>query len=179
MISFLLTRPLRGATSIMSAARIHSSFLLTRPLRGATRFSPPFADGGISTHTPLAGRDDDGRAKTDDELISTHTPLAGRDAEKRRTDAGTAISTHTPLAGRDVVDVNLVREKSNFYSHAPCGARPAYPVHHYIYAHFYSHAPCGARHIMKRKKTKLENFYSHAPCGARLASFWHASTNSG
>ena len=33
----------------------------------------------ISTHTPLAGRDDFGNAKSEKDKISTHTPLAGRD----------------------------------------------------------------------------------------------------
>ena len=55
-------------------------FLLTRPLRDVTihgishsKLSP------ISTHTPLAGRDQDSIAVPDSLRISTHTPLAGRD----------------------------------------------------------------------------------------------------
>ena len=56
----------------------------------------------ISTHTPLAGRDD-----TEDYTfnlkrhISTHTPLAGRDGEVETMKSAVQISTHTPLAGRD------------------------------------------------------------------------------
>ena len=38
--------------------RLQNTFLLTRPLRGATDFRTGFCSGGyISTHTPLAGRD--------------------------------------------------------------------------------------------------------------------------
>jgi len=56
------------------------SFLLTRPSRGATNhLLGASADYFISTHTPLAGRDlkDSGFDAVID--ISTHTPLAGRD----------------------------------------------------------------------------------------------------
>ena len=59
---------------------IFHSFLLTRPLRDVT--TPDSAGSWfwpISTHTPLAGRDDILREKLDYMKISTHTPLAGRD----------------------------------------------------------------------------------------------------
>ena len=35
--------------------------------------------GSISTHAPLAGRDDKRRKNIHEILISTHAPLAGRD----------------------------------------------------------------------------------------------------
>ena len=38
-----------------------------------------FSEVMISTHTPLAGRDDDLEKRIADMPISTHTPLAGRD----------------------------------------------------------------------------------------------------
>ena len=108
-IIFLLTRPLRGATSVnvtmpqtreisthtplagrdRRAARnvwnVHE-FLLTRPLRGATtNCIPLYIFGIISTHTPLAGRDHCSRAsKKCCKRISTHTPLAGRDNNSER-----------------------------------------------------------------------------------------------
>ena len=57
---------------------------------------------GISTHAPLAGRDEfrgDDR-KTD--TISTHAPLAGRDKlHSCEHTTHSTISTHAPLAGRD------------------------------------------------------------------------------
>ena len=53
--------------------------------------------------------------------ISTHTPLAGRDCLCSLLIPETVISTHTPLAGRDGV-MGLVKSGiSNFYSHAPRG----------------------------------------------------------
>ena len=146
--------------------------------------------------------------------ISTHTPLAGRDM-LRLTDADfeNIISTHTPLAGRDFADTQIVKIKKDFYSHAPCGARHAAAANKTLqqrdfYSHapcgarrtrtilaasiitisthtplagrdnvilliakkrlnFYSHAPCGARQFYEQKHLKNHNFYSHAPCGAR------------
>ena len=83
------------------------------------------AQTGISTHTPLAGRDNTASSKSATALpflltrplrdvtggisgvldlsgqISTHTPLAGRDHVALKDVANNLISTHTPLAGRD------------------------------------------------------------------------------
>ena len=100
-------------------------FLLTRPSRGATQRKYHTTDTTlISTHTPLAGRDDTwhraasrivhfyshaprgarldfpgiDRPLTE---ISTHTPLAGRDTIPTLAGWEQMISTHTPLAGRD------------------------------------------------------------------------------
>ena len=77
-------------------------FLLTRPMRGATftvMRSPYFRV--ISTHTPHAGRD----------LILTSCAQTNH------------ISTHTPHAGRDGVCFGVNASSTDFYSHAPCGAR--------------------------------------------------------
>ena len=78
----------------------------------------------ISTHTPLAGRDDIAKASGEMLLISTHTPLAGRDREIVATIWTIGISTHTPLAGRDDLPLlAIVFALLYFNSHAPCGAR--------------------------------------------------------
>ena len=56
---FLLTRPSRGATEENGNPWDINSFLLTRPSRGATDYA--CAAGmhkPISTHTPLAGRNE-------------------------------------------------------------------------------------------------------------------------
>ena len=80
-------------------------FQPTRPLRGATDFlshTPP--SKLISTHAPLAGRDDL-RGQSVGLLlgISTHAPLAGRDPLRSCGVECVSISTHAPLAGRDDV----------------------------------------------------------------------------
>ena len=147
---FQPTRPLRGATFPTSRKRYRSrAFQPTRPLRGATiilflfavlgwDFNPRAPCGarllscsfshflvGISTHAPLAGRDERVYNSVMRKLISTHAPLAGRDvygglystfgigfqptrplrgATHQLLDGVTehfGISTHAPLAGRD------------------------------------------------------------------------------
>ena len=55
--------------------------------------------------------------------ISTHTPLAGRDKNEIVHFIALIISTHTPLAGRDLDNLKLGYGGTNFYSHAPRGAR--------------------------------------------------------
>ena len=66
--------------------------------------------------------------------ISTHTPLAGRDENILLVFLAVDISTHTPLAGRDVVAERRPWAGSDFYSHAPCGARLRQSV--FINSHF-------------------------------------------
>ena len=108
----------------------------------------------ISTHTPLAGRDVNIGAYAVNVWISTHTPLAGRDYYKFHQFHDQYISTHTPLAGRDVND--LVKELS--------------------LSDFYSHAPRGARHWKIQRLPHNDHFYSHAPRGARPLHLAHAAS---
>ena len=146
---FQPTRPLRGATNRTSAfgdnvkkdfnprapcgarhnfglsCKTRNRFQPTRPLRGAT---PIMQSIGymlpISTHAPLAGRDDWSylviclysdfnprapcgarrgpyRRRETMPPISTHAPLAGRDSFWLNKVPAPSISTHAPLAGRD------------------------------------------------------------------------------
>ena len=166
---FLLTRPLRGATPANCALNFKIAyfyshapcgarpracstvprgfqFLLTRPLRGATSLlSPFFCKLKFLLTRPLRGATLPRPISMKCSVISTHTPLAGRDFEKR---------------AAEIV-------KNNFYSHAPCGARPAVSFAALASEDFYSHAPCGARHGWTEVKVTQYHFYSHAPCGAR------------
>ena len=78
-------------------------------------------------------------------MISTHTPLAGRDNNAVAAYADGEISTHTPLAGRDLPRTGVYLYQGYFYSHAPRGARRRPPLLDPADADFYSHAPRGAR----------------------------------
>ena len=127
----------------------HTLFQPTRPLRGATRtrrtmpaiarnFNPRAPCGArqdnvipvlsvlrISTHAPLAGRDEwDEVAALCRKLISTHAPLAGRDTDAARRCPPKGISTHAPLAGRDYSKALTCFTDLDFNPRAPCGARP-------------------------------------------------------
>ena len=84
---FQPTRPLRGATIFAAKASVCSLvFQPTRPLRGATLDACVVVKADhISTHAPLAGRDDFRRQSVRLLLgISTHAPLAGRDPRRLR-----------------------------------------------------------------------------------------------
>ena len=117
-------------------------------MRGATiGKSELCADGFISTHTPLAGRDpvhSESRNMAQSFQLTrplrgatlfcpaltppagdfnSHAPCGARHLLAFDVAAATEISTHTPLAGRDVRVTVIAASPSNFNSHAPCGAR--------------------------------------------------------
>ena len=72
---FQSTRPLRGATAASYYESQRNKFQSTRPLRGATSASCDFsADGRISIHAPLAGRD--GRGHFDLQHRANFNPRA-------------------------------------------------------------------------------------------------------
>ena len=145
------------------------------------------------SHAPRGARHD-WNWGTRAQAISTHTPLAGRDRQLRllalafrflltRPSRGATcrlnhlirlypISTHTPLAGRDLTVLPLTATVTDFYSHAPRGARPYSFTCWSIAPDFYSHAPRGARHEPYWYPWDPDkNFYSHAPRGARPNEF--------
>ena len=100
---FQPTRPLRGATFVPLFRRITTCrFQPTRPLRGATfDHYDYYVASNISTHAPLAGRDD--------------AICVGKTCS--------VISTHAPLAGRDETESNAFFVSEDFNPRAPCGAR--------------------------------------------------------
>ena len=99
--------------------------------------------------------------------ISTHTPLAGRDQPVQLRLHIVRISTHTPLAGRDTANLQALGLEQDFYSHAPRGARHNLHTDMWNNDDFYSHAPRGARLRSAACRGIIEDFYSHAPRGAR------------
>ena len=129
--------------------RLHLSplrtFLLTRPSRDVTiSFSTLFRRNGISTHTPLAGRDVKA-AGCDFAILRFLLTRPSRDVTcssviialmlsflltrpsrdvthyKSFTALTRKISTHTPLAGRDLLCASGFSGEHDFYSHAPRG----------------------------------------------------------
>ena len=83
-------------------------FLLTRPLRDVTVITCSFGFiTRISTHTPLAGRDDSARMISMLLFLFLLTrPLRDVTMMGYIGYMGMIISTHTPLAGRDAILVN-------------------------------------------------------------------------
>ena len=141
---------MRGATSWTKLIVHFLAFQPTRPLRGATAFEysiEPYYK--ISTHAPLAGRDQ-GRPKqlhglhhfnprapcgarrgvrvtSAADQISTHAPLAGRDTIAPCAVLPRTISTHAPLAGRDR-GVFFLLHAVIISTHAPLAGRDSKSV---------------------------------------------------
>ena len=100
------------------------AFQPTRPLRGATADEFYVAAlTNISTHAPLAGRDE-------------APPLS------ENTDNG--ISTHAPLAGRDCrLPCRCDQRQEDFNPRAPCGARLQFNINNLYGFRISTHAPVG------------------------------------
>ena len=148
---------------------------------------------GISTHTPLAGRDYNkehafavpciflltrpSRGATGLSVLQDQEaagflltrPSRGATMLTDRLLPMLTISTHTPLAGRDPVSYRPMPQLLHFYSHAPRGARHR--------SSFWLRFPSsvlltrpsrGATPPSLPPPSLISNFYSHAPRGARL-----------
>ena len=159
--------------------------------RGA-RLDQPVLDAMliISTHTPLAGRDNGvSQSVRHRSYFYSHAPRGARRhvfgiVRKQN------ISTHTPLAGRDEIGYIGLISIFNFYSHAPRGARlmrrsvvtldveflltrpsrgatkPRITVNVYQ-LNFYSHAPRGARPVLNRSLCGRFSISTHTPLAGR------------
>ena len=122
----------------------------------------------ISTHTPLAGRDEIGEplGKVKSQFLLTRPSRgATRIAYDRKCE--TNISTHTPLAGRDKCLDTIASMLCHFYSHAPRGARPNLFAVSRVFSHFYSHAPREARRGLKRHCPGRNHISTHTPLAGR------------
>ena len=146
-VSFLLTRLLRGATTIPAALLKFYLFLLTRLLRGATtHYLSPHFQQPISTHTPLARRDEKLYfSRTSSGFLLTRLLRGATSCKYRRAtyfkqflltrllrgatprpmmrSSAIRISTHAPLARRDPFLLTEWIPYTDFYSRASCEAR--------------------------------------------------------
>ena len=105
-----------------------NSFLLTRPMRGATQpvMSKPYSAENFYSHAPCGARLIIPLLSRTKLLFLLTRPMRGatiiREVQYQEPD----ISTHTPHAGRDFNASLVFSVQQNFYSHAPCGARPCF-----------------------------------------------------
>ena len=60
--------------------------------------------------------------------------------------------------------------RTDFNSHAPCGAQRIYSAQKMFLVYFNSHAPCGAQQKCQVVILHKLYFNSHAPCGAQLGN---------
>ena len=187
---------MRGATLIELCIAIAEGISTHTPHAGRDKWHMEHAVlTAISTHTPHAGRDR--LAFATQALLEnfySHAPCGARrelvanlrlhyafllTRPMRGATRGTltacrqdgVISTHTPHAGRDVCIQHQSCAQSNFYSHAPCGARPRSPSAICISSVISTHTPHAGRDLLlPEARCSGIYFYSHAPCGARRKS---------
>ena len=169
-IRFQPTRPLRGATAWEAVDMASDGISTHAPLAGRDEMVQDTpVEGVISTHAPLAGRDGAADRSARGERISTHAPLAGRDRPAKLHQSRRGISTHAPLAGRDGVPRQDRPRGLDFNPRAPCGARRSSPPERLSAPWYFNpRAPCGARpHGRDDASQPRRDFNPRAPCGAR------------
>ena len=172
---FQPTRPLRGATAVVLLLIHGITFQPTRPLRGATVYDNFYQMiKKISTHAPLAGRDDT-QGSTLTRRSHNFNPRAPCGARPQGYKAALCygwISTHAPLAGRDQTAPQERSYSIYFNPRAPCGARRSRKARSSDSTHFNPRAPCGARPFRRRDPARSALYFNpRAPCGARLPFF--------
>ena len=78
----------------------------------------------ISTHAPLAGRDNNWRQNRHTHLyFNPRAPCGARHGQEVNRCLRYEISTHAPLAGRDRLHSRPATHGRYFNPRAPCGAR--------------------------------------------------------
>ena len=213
---FQPTRPLRGATICIPPSSIRDRFQPTRPLRGATaalglvleaalRFQPtrPLRGAtqtvaaadyvvGISTHAPLAGRDQD--IETGEVIQEDFNPRAPCGARRRRARPRPRplrdFNPRAPCGARQSLPLSTCR-MWDFNPRAPCGARPCSAYCRWMLKRFQptrplrgatddqqvalvrveisTHAPLAGRDLAQAVCLgAIQDFNPRAPCGARL-----------
>ena len=113
--------PCGARRQIAASCGQRKEFQPTRPLRGATQ-RDCFADliGGISTHAPLAGRDDGAFLRwSSEQKFQPTRPLRGATSDLIQATQITNISTHAPLAGRDLDATNAKIKDAKFQPTRP------------------------------------------------------------
>ena len=151
----------------------------------------------ISTHAPLAGRDDRTAEAGRQVVISTHAPLAGRDwpryyaamvsyqfqptrplrgatrQQGLKRVRGINISTHAPLAGRDpTLRTNALTTLIS--THAPLAGRDLLAAGHNLcnVPDFNPRAPCGARRMQIIVMTRWSTFQPTRPLRGATAKVY-------
>ena len=176
-----------------SFGRCIQIFQPTRPLRGATLLHQPHEGRrDISTHAPLAGRDNrtpkeraswknfNPRAPCGARLshlapvslerkISTHAPLAGRDVSAHQRRHIAFISTHAPLAGRDDAPDDADPQGIKISTHAPLAGRDARFARCCAGTAISTHAPLAGRDLGAGSLLDLAKISTHAPLAGRDA----------
>ena len=168
-------------------------FLLTRPVRGATNLNDlPPEEQNISTHTPLARRDDYfTSALPSPQNFYSHASCEARPYHGYQSFAPGDFYSHASCEARPRSCSSAVMVRQFLLTRLLRGATPLLfischgpPISTHtplarrdldslskksVWYNFYSHASCEARQSPSWSDIVANNFYSHASCEARPA----------
>src|SRR5690554_1533776 len=169
-IPFQATRPLRGATLILTERVKRWLFQSTRPLRGATTYhdTPATMPIPFQSTRPLRGATLILTERVKRWLFQSTRPLRGATAKRHFNNFTEAVSIHAPLARRDLGGVEIVGHSFLFQSTRPL--RGATFQNHTNIHHgpgFNPRAPCEARLAVGGNDADLFAVSIHAPLARR------------
>ena len=128
-----------------------------------------YSDIKISTHTPLAGRDEFLQPVRQDLYdFYSHAPRGARQYAGSKLDFDQSFLLTRPSRGATRTRGGNLRISEFLLTRPSRGATKGIRFNHWHLVDFYSHAPRGARHFRSPLDTQNAHFYSHAPRGARL-----------
>ena len=146
-----------------------SIFQPTRPLRGAT--GRPIGNAAcpdFNPRAPCGARRGVLNNALGEDLISTHAPLAGRDEEKSGTENWSNLFQPTrPLRGATDRGNAFGGDYSDFNPRAPCEARQSTTTLTKDSRNFNPRAPCEARLTPPKTQDELMGISTHAPLARR------------
>ena len=133
----------------------------------------------ISTHAPLAGRDNSRACESLWEKISTHAPLAGRDHHS--TSCILLITFHfnprAPCGARQNLAVGAWRPTVDFNPRAPCGARQSKPYFEVKKKQFQPTRPLRGATKLNVAGFNISHISTHAPLAGRDSPFVDPAQN--
>ena len=147
-----------------------TEFQSTRPVRGATGLlSFALLPAYVSIHAPRAGRDCDQYADTITFfLVSIHAPRAGRDrAQDSRHLRRVRFNPRAPCGARPGADRYCLQARRSFNPRAPCGARRRAVLPHRRGNRVSIHAPRAGRDLPIWCAKMSQGVSIHAPRAGR------------
>ena len=122
----------------------------------------------ISTHAPLAGRDELRNFLCQRQRnFNPRAPCGARLYGEFSLALVVCISTHAPLAGRDDLDFDCNGYLLDFNPRAPCGARPEAPEATSESTEISTHAPLAGRDKSRQQSRNKGGISTHAPLAGR------------
>ena len=161
--------PCGARPTACSSFALDFTFQPTRPLRGATLEELQKKTAKvISTHAPLAGRDQTKKKIKKRHYISTHAPLAGRDCSVRdRCHKYLIFQPTRPLRGATIPPPLSLHRILRFQPTRPLRGATSIASITSSGSSISTHAPLAGRDAVHRAASLRENISTHAPLAGR------------